>query len=296
MTARDVPRQAARSPLLSCYTTALVSHLRMADAGASAAFASAVELAVRTDLSGGMLAFRQHRRVDGGLGYETARTWAQALPAIRAELHRRGDVITVASARNLPWSPSYGKADMPHWIRLAGHDSRGWLVIDKFDALLPGGRQHQYSALLSCEELRLILTPLPAGLPPEVAQRDIHALGEAIRVPGEPGYRWLSDRADGSGVAGGQWIHGTVRSLGYLASRFAEDPAAMRRHAEDIWAASRHHQYASASERVSAAWRELPVTLRFAAKSEVRGRPRPTLVVRAFEHVIAAMTDAGELR
>jgi hypothetical protein len=274
--------------VLSCYTTNLIGHLRRENPRVDAEFATAVELAVRTDLPGGVLAFSQHRRIDPGLGYRSATTWEDTKGELLAEFEHHGDVLAVASTRNLPWSPSHGAEDTPHWIRLTDRRGDLWLVVDEFDALLPHGEQHPYEDWAGDRELRAMLTPLPP-LPPEVHHRDVHALGDAVRVPPPHSFRWLSCSGDGTTVRSGQWIRGTTAALRHLSERFAEDIGALRGHTEDLWAAGRHHQYRFAhDDAVTAAWGELSRSLRFAIQSADRGRPRPTLITRAFEQVISA--------
>lgn len=281
--------------MLSCYTTNLIGHLRRDNPGVALEFEAAVELAVRTDLPGGALAFSQHRRIDPGLGYRSATTWEETRGELLAEFERYGDVLAVASTRNLSWCPSYGAEGTPHWIRLAGHREGRWLVVDEFDALLPHGEQHPHTDWADDRELRAMLTPLPP-LRPEVHLRDVYALGEAIRVPPPHSYRWLSRTGDDSTIHSGQWIRGTIPALRLLSERFAEDIGGLRVHTDDLWAAGRHHQYRFAhDDAVTAAWGELSRSLTFAVQSADRGRPRPTLITRAFDQVISATSTTLEV-
>jgi hypothetical protein len=278
--------------MLSCYTTNLIGHLWREDPTVDARFAAAVDLSVRTDLPDGTLAFTHHRRFEPGMSYRAAATWDTAHAALLDEFERDGDVLAVANARNLPWSPAWNTQDVPHWIRLADHRVGRWLVVDGFEALLPLGHHQPHRGWVNDADLAALLTPLPA-LPEAVQQRDVHALGAAQAVPPPQLYRWLEHGAAPRREEDGQWVHGTRAALTWLAERLAEDQDALRRHTEDLWAAGRHHQYRLAGdERAVDAWGELARALRFAVQSADRGRPRPSLVTRAFDQVIEA-TDVG---
>lgn len=271
--------------MLSCYTTNLVGHLRRQQTDIDAVFAEAVGLSVRTDLPDGTLAFSHHRRVDPGLGYRGTRSWKQAEAELTEQFARYGDVLVVGSTRNLPWCPGYGGPDVPHWFRVVDRRDNYWAVLDDFEALLPHGAQRPWHGWVTPGQLQNLLTPLPP-LSPELRLRDRYALGEPVRMPPPGTYRWLSRREDPAATATGDWVHGTVASLRLLAERFAGDTTVLRRHAEDLWAAGRHHQFKFAHVgQAVAAWGELTRSLRFAADSAARGRPRPSLVQRAFEQV-----------
>jgi hypothetical protein len=273
--------------MLSCYTTNLLGHLRRDLPDIDTIFAEAVELSVRVDRLDGLLAFSQHRRVDPGLGYRGADSWERAATELTEEFERYGDVLVVGSTRNLPWCPAYGAQDVPHWFRLVDRRGADWTVLDEFDALLPYGTQRPWRGWVTGDQLRQLIAPLPP-LSRELRLRDVHALGEPLRVPPPGMYRWLSRRGDSVALPGGQWVRGTVAVLRLVAERFAEDAAALSRHTEDLWAAGRHHQFRFAhDERVVAAWGELTRALRFAAQSAARGKARPSLVMRAFEEVIS---------
>lgn len=273
--------------MLSCYTTNLIGHLRRDNPAIEEEFAQAVNLSVCTDLCSGVLAFSQHRRVGPLLGYRSSSTWGVARKGLLEELERHNDVIAVASTKNLSWSPTYGAEDVPHWIRLSDRRGNQWRVIDEFSAVLPQGEQHPYDDWVNDEVLAVMLSPLPA-LAPEVQNRDVHALGDTADVPAVGCYRWLARGVDNRAAHSGQWVEGTA-ALRYLAERFVEDIDLLRRHAEDLWAASRHHQYRFALDAtVSAAWGELPRSLRFAIQSADRGRPRPAVIAHAFEQILSS--------
>ncbi|KGD55089.1 AMP-binding enzyme family protein [Burkholderia pseudomallei] len=238
--------------MLSCYTTNLIAYLGRADPSIERQFA--VSLSVRVDLDGGRLAFLQHGSVGPRLGYRAATTWGDARRGLEAELDRYGGALAVASTRNLPWSPAHGIEDTPHWIQVQGRESGRWRMVDAFDALLPHGEQRPFDAWVDDDTLHALLAPLPA-LPDHVQARDAHAFGAVDQVPPASQFRWLSHDADTRIARAGEWIDGTDATLHYLSRRFVGEIDTLRCHAEDLWAASRHHQYRfSHQPAVSAAW------------------------------------------
>ncbi|MFD4789931.1 hypothetical protein ACFWN1_23335 [Streptomyces sp. NPDC058459] len=275
---------------LSCYTTNLKEHFRLTDPGAERKLATGFTLSVRLDGLDGTLAFSHHDRVAPDFGYRGAHHWDDALSALRGEFARQGDVLAVANCRNLPWSPSHLVRDVPHWLRLTARDDDRWLVVDDFDALLPEGRQLPYSGWADGAELRALLAPLP-GLDTVTHQRDVYALGGGPAWVPDPGnHRWLEHGAGRFDPHSGDWVRGTVASLTLLRDLLSSDPQALVGYAEDLWAAARHHQYLHRAEpAVAAAWSELSRSLRYAAQSAARGRPRPSLVRTAFDRIITAI-------
>jgi hypothetical protein len=251
--------------------------------------AGAVRLAVRTDLDD--VAFSHHSRIDRvdgwQLGYRGSASWYETRVELADELAAFDQVLVVGNTRYLPWSPHCGKADVPHWILLEQRRGNEWFVVDHFAALLPQGEQLPFSGWLTDDELRAALTPF-GELRPELMLRDVHALGTACALPPSTYYRWLArEQETADALAEGEWVTEPVAALRFLADRFASDSRALANHADDLWAASRHYQHRSASE----AWSELPRSLRFAAESAARGRPRPTLVARAFASVIESLEE-----
>ncbi|WP_193318066.1 MULTISPECIES: hypothetical protein [Streptomyces] len=295
----------AGSAELSCYTTSLVAALagRVPDPGLR--LAHAVRLAVRTDLPDGQLAFRHHARIDRAadghrLRPRSAPDWPATVAGLTAAL-AAGPVIAVGNTRTLRWSPSFGGGVTSHWLVVEERSADRWRVSDDFAALLPDGEQLPFAGWLDDAELRAALTPT-GPLPPEIARRDRYALGEPVDQPPATDHRWLAWEPAGppepEPAPDGDWLEGTLPALAFVAGRFAEDPTALRRHADDLWAAARHHRHRLAAltraglihrepaERAADAWAELPRALRFAIASAERGRPRPALVGRAFDAVI----------
>lgn len=282
---------------LSCYTTNLKEHLRLTDPAAERRLVSTVALAVRRDGLDGTLAFSHHDRVAPDFGYRGARAWDDTLTALRGEFARRGDVLAVANCRNMPWSPSHLVRDVPHWLRLAAHDGDRWLVVDDFDALLPDGHQSPHRGWADESELRLLLAPLP-GLDAVLHQRDMYALGGGPAwLPDPGGHRWLEHGAGRFDPRTGDWVRGTTASLVLLRDLLPCDPEAQVRYAEDLWAAARHHQYLYRDEPATAlAWGELSRSLRYAAQSAARGRPRASLVRTALDRILDALGTSATAR
>ncbi|AGS66935.1 hypothetical protein ACWDZX_00640 [Streptomyces collinus] len=275
---------------LSCYTTNLKEHLRLTDPAAERRLAAGFTLSVRRDGLDDTLAFSHHERVAPDFGYRGARRWEDAVSALRGEFARRGDVLVVANCRNLPWSPSHLVRDVPHWLRLAARDGGRWLVVDDFDALLPEGHQSPHRGWADEGELRVLLAPLP-GLDTVLHQRDVYALGGGPAWVPDPGsHRWLEHGAGRFDPCPGRWVRGTAASLALLRDLLACEPRALVRYAEDLWAAARHHQYLHRAEpATAAAWGELSRSLRYAAQSAARGRPRASLVRTAFDRILTAL-------
>lgn len=290
---------------LSCYTTSLTDYL---GAETRNKLAHRIRLAVRTDLPGGELAFSQHTRIDTGedweLGYRGSPRWEVARDALAAEIAEHGAVVAMANTRFLAWSPHCGKADVTHWIVLDGLDENGWSVTDNFAALLPSGEQHPHRGRMDDEQLRTALTP-PGTLSAELALRDKHALGVPVPMPPLTHYRWLARQPSAPRCSpDGAWLSDLPAVLEFLRDAMASDDRVLCRHADDLWAAARHHQFKLAvlteegalppadARAATAGWAALPRALRFAADSSVRGRSRPGVVTRAFDEVIGTMSTA----
>jgi hypothetical protein len=277
---------------LSCYTANLVEYLSCEDPSVRSRLAEAIRLAVRVDEPGGALAFSHHTRIDGGLGYRSAESWAET----RARLSAEGRVLVVTDTAYVPWSPYPPGAHGPHWI-LVRRDGERWHVVDRFSALTMHGRQRPHEGWLTDEELRRAMTPMPPASA-AVTNRDAHALGERISLPPPTHYRWLT-RVPAAPLPAAEWLDG-VPALRRIAARLLAGERALAEHVDDLWAAAVHQQFrlellGLAGEALGEAWTKLPRSLRFAVESARRGRPRPDLVTTAFDRVIAATEDLTAL-
>lgn len=291
------------APALSCYSTALVHHL-----GGTAAdrLADAVHLWVRIDGPGGALAFSHHDRIDGGtLVHRHSGSWQETRRALADQLDRDGSVIVVGNAFHLPWSPHHGVRAVPHWFLLRAYGrERDWRVVDPFDALLPGGQQRPYDGCLDDDALREAMTPL-GRLDPPLLHRDVYALGAPADIGDLGRYRWLGTAEATEPVWQGTWLRDPVEVLSCLRDRFTADEDVLEQHADDLWAAARHHchQLAGGAEpalpdpvesaelaELADGWAGIPKALRFAADSARRGRRRTGVVSQAFDRLIGLMT------
>lgn len=303
----------AKPPQLSCYTTSLVCYLAPEIPAVTRRFAEATRLAVRTDLPAGELAFSHHARIDitadgGELAYQGAADWETARGGLLAELEARGRVLAVANTEHIEWAPGYGRAAAPHWILVCGWRNGSWKVADHFAALTPHGEQEPFLGWLGDAELAQALAPVKE-FGPEVVRRDRMALGRATAAAPMSHYRWLVRTRGGRASAqeprdgapdDGQWLFEPVAVLSHILATLAPDPVATARHTDDLWAAARHYSHRNAvlvsdglldpeaAASRTAAWQELPRTLRIAALSAARGRPRTGLVEEAFTDLIRA--------
>ncbi|MFF3495260.1 hypothetical protein ACFYWS_28365 [Streptomyces sp. NPDC002795] len=298
-------------PDLSCYTTNLLAHLTPDVPDVRRRLATGVRLAVRTDLPTGELAFSHHPRIDRTadgrqLGYAGAPDWPTTRKALHAALRRDRRVLAVGNTRHLPWAPSRGQADAPHWVVIRErHDSR-WLVADHFSALTPFGDQEPYLGWIADSELAIALAPWTRP-PGEVVRRDALALGQEIPVPPADHYRWLdwvpAPEGHNTVPGHGSWSLDLELSLLRVSEVLRAEPLAVARHVDDLWAAARHHTFKLAFDvadgtthpepaaAATAAWDELPRALRFAAQSTARGRPRPGAIERSIEQLLTALRD-----
>ncbi|MGC5287770.1 hypothetical protein [Micromonospora sp. DT231] len=277
-------------PELSCYTTALVDHLGPA---AADRLADSVRLRVRLDAPDGVLAFSHHDRVDGGsLAYASTGDWATARAALAEQLAEHDSVIVVGNTYHLPWSPQHLSQSVAHWFVLRGHRDGRWRVSDRFDALLPAGQQRPFTGWLDDAALRTALTPL-GRCAPHQHNRDVYALGVPVEVGDPDQYRWLRPGGGGELAWPGEWLHEPAVVLAAVRDRFRADEQALHRHADDLWAAARHHCHRltrRGEPTLATAWAELPKALRFAADSARRGRPRPGVLTGVFDRLIELTT------
>lgn len=301
----------ATMPDLSCYTTNLLAFLAPDIPDVRRRLATGVRLAVRTDLSTGELAFSHHPRIDRTddgqqLGYAGAGDWPTTREALHRALRRDRRALAVGNTRHLPWAPSRGQADAPHWVVIRERRDDRWLVADHFSALTLFGDQEPYLGWIGESELAIALAPWSRP-PREVARRDVLALGQQTPTPPADHYRWL-DWVPASGDRGtapgpGSWILDLETSLRRISEVLRADPTTVARYVDDLWAAARHHTFKLAfdvadgnihPERAAvamAAWDELPRALRFAAQSTARGRPRPGAVERSVDQLLTALQE-----
>ncbi|WBB56015.1 hypothetical protein [Verrucosispora sp. WMMD573] len=283
-------RQAPMMPELSCYTTALVDHL-----GPTAAdrLADSVRLWVHLDAPDGALAFSHHDRVDDGvLAYASTGDWATARAALGRQLAEHGSVIVVGNTYHLPWSPQHRSQSVSHWFVLKEHRDGRWRVSDRFAALLPAGEQRPFTGWLDDDTLRAALTPL-GRRDTHQHNRDVYALGVPTEVGDPSQYRWLRPGGGGEVTWPGEWLREPAAALAGLRDRFVADGQALDRHADDLWAAARHHGHRltrRGEPTLAATWAQLPKALRFAADSARRGRPRHGVLTEAFDRLIELTT------
>jgi hypothetical protein len=290
---------------LSCYTTNLAEYLSWEVTDIRWHIASAIRLGVRTGPAA-RLVFSQHTRMDqhhgagGGheLAYRGTASWDAAREALAEELAYSGQVLVVTDAAHLPWSPYPADQHGPHWILLRAQRNETWLVVDKFSTMTMYGRQHPFEGWLTDAQVQHAMTPMP-GLSLAVRNRDAHALGARVPVPPATSYRWLA-RTTVSEPSNEDWSIETLPTLRLLADRLAVDDEAVIDAVDDLWAAGVHQQFRLATfterglapgslvEPVAVAWTKLARSLRFAAKSAQRGKPRPDLVVPAFDRLLTA--------
>jgi hypothetical protein len=288
---------------LSCYTANLAAYLAADFPDVPARIAGTVRLAVRVDSP--LPAFSHHSESlaglpDGGhLAYQAAAHAQDALTGIEDELRRYGRVLVVANSGRLPWTPGYGTSSAMHWLLVDDQEAGRWHVTDRFAALLPEGEQRCHSGWLTADDLAGALeagdTPSP-----QAHLRDVYAFGFPVAVPPAGRPRWLV-RQRGPGpapVLPGSWTFGPA-ALAYLADWFrGENPDAAGSF-EDLWTAARHHEHMfawqSTTGRIGAAeaaqatdvWWQLVRSVRFALDSARRGRPRLSMIDKAFGGVMA---------
>lgn len=303
MTAPTVPAPFAG---LSCYTANLAAYLAHEwDAGAMVT--ASVRLAVGTEGRESPLAFSHHDPPLDALPDGTHLRYAMADPttalaAITTELVRYGRALVVVDASRLPWSPAHPRGPAaPHWLLVDSRRPDRWHVVDEFTSLLPDGVQHPYRGWLTHRQL-LAAMALPAWRP-EHRLRNRLAFGRPVPLPRHTAGRvcWLRRANEPARPRpwSGRWWHGDAQVLPLLIERWST----AARQLPDWWAAAGHrcfayrwrlaHDHLADAERHRLAhalelWQALPRVLRFAVEAAERGRPRPTLVRRAVEELLAA--------
>ncbi len=295
---------------LSCYTAALARYLESAYEDSLTRVARSIRLAVRTDLPGGMIAFSHHgiplSDLGGGrcLAYRGATAPAELLASLESELRVGFGVIAVTYTAAMDWSVADEEENAPHFVCLLAREHGRWLVDDPFAALLPSGQQEPFRGWIPTGQLIRAMTP-PRRLGAEYRLRTQYVFGFAVPLPPDHEYSWLVRTPEVTGLVRPRppgWITSHAGALDYLSdfwSGAAGHPDRVR-FLDDMWACARHHAFRCAhlitrhpldpADRKAAAaardaWQELPMALRFAVDSAVRGRSRPTLVTSMFDRL-----------
>jgi len=291
---------------LSCYTANLALYLAHHRPDALAHIARSVRLAVRTDTP--VPAFSHHATalndVDrlSHLAYAAAVDEDAALSAISSELREQGLVLVVSNTSTMEWSVS-DKAAAPHFLLVDGRRRGEWHVDDRFTAPRPGGGERPYSGWISQAALGRSLTPI-VPLPHHLRLRNVHAFGFPVPVPPDGQIHWLtrSPQPPPAAALPGRWMTDIAAVIDVLEA-FWSDPQAWPERTpflDDMWAAAQHHTFRYRHLRAEAsptgsdwaavsdailAWQDVPMALNFAASSQLRGRPRPSVVKATFERL-----------
>ncbi|HET8643421.1 MAG TPA: hypothetical protein VFM37_15905 [Pseudonocardiaceae bacterium] len=278
---------------LSCYTANVAGYLRRLSPDADRLVARSIRLAI-ADQDGGLLAFSHHAWPlnalpwGGALGYRAATGRDAALEGVAAELAATGAVLVVADGARLPWAPA-GAPPAPHFVLLDGRAAGCWHAVDEFSALGPGGLQHEpFTGWIPDSALLRMIEPGPPPRP-EQRLRNRLAFGAPLPLPPDRTFQWLGVGVQTARPLPAGWTVDPAAALDMLAQRLA---AAIGddRLLDDVWAATQHHvhryevvepQLGARAAAAADAWRALPRTLRFAAISARRGRPRASLVEAA---------------
>ncbi|MGW7463792.1 hypothetical protein ACWGJT_03570 [Streptomyces xantholiticus] len=308
---------------LSCYTSALLAYLAEEDPTAPARLAYSARLAIQPAAQPEPPAFRHHATAldqlpDGTLlqpkGAERLDT---ALGALADEIEAHGRVLFTADAARLPWAHP-GQEPAPHFLVATGHrDGELWQMHDHFSGLFPNGlEQVPFSGWVSSSDMAALFTTHDAFSPVQ-RRRSREVFGHVVPASPVGTRQWFirvpagdTDDAAEDDV----WITDPDDVSGYLVEHLdavcahGGEPAVL----EDLWAASRHHQYKynvllasrcperlpqreRALRRALSCWSGLPKTLRFAVNSARRGRPRTSLIDTTLRDLAAAETEARSL-
>jgi hypothetical protein len=293
---------------LSCLTANLSTYLASAIDDPLGHIARSIRLGVRfgdTVGSGDTPAFSHHRYPIAVLGpgrrlaYQGADDPASAVGRLGEQIEQHHAVLVLAYSGALPWSLAAPTDTAPHLVLLTGYDNHSWLATDAFSALLPGGRQEPFAGPIGTADLlRAMRTP---ALSVEQRHRVRYAFG-TTDVPPDREYRWLQPTADERDNPDPYWADDPAVVLPRLANLFTALPEAAEL-TDDMWAAAQHHTFryshllhhhpltgddTTAVSEAMTAWTGLPMSLHFAADSARRGRPRPSLVVTAFQALLDA--------
>ncbi|SFW81420.1 hypothetical protein [Amycolatopsis australiensis] len=308
---------------LSCYTANLAAYLEHHGAPGSAdLIAVSVRLAVDLRRPDGLVAVSHHDRPLDRMGDGTRLTYRghDGFAGFRAdldrELLRHGCALVVGHSTQLPWAAQREGTAAPHFLLVDGHDGDRWHVEDRFTGLMTSGRRQEpftgWIAEADLDRLARRTGPEPA----KHRLRNTLAFGFENPVPAGCPYLLLrrQSRPVHPNPLPAPWVTGTVEALDALGTHLAGSDALVRDPdvVDDCWAAAQHHLcshrrlgrhlgFRTTSERRRAAlaeavrcWEKLPRTLRFAATSAWRGRPRPELVRAAFTELAAREHEAAE--
>ncbi|MBO4204639.1 hypothetical protein [Micromonospora echinofusca] len=307
-----------RTPVgeLSCYTANLARYLGGYLPDAPGHLARTVRLAVRPAGPGQECPGFSHHAValcDLGAGRHLAYRGTDDPDGFRTrlgdEIAGYGAALVVTHTGAMPWSPARPEQSAPHFTLVTDRQGDRWRVVDTFGALLPAGPQEPYDGWLTDGQLVDCATA-PGPLRPEHRSRLALAFGLPVPVPAGR-YRWLAvvaaDRPAAPPPGPPGWLTGTAEVRHHLRDLWtgpAADPAHLARIVDDLWAAARHHAFRYTHlmrrpgladrdrERLAAAvraWQDVPMALRFAVDSALRGRPRPAVV-----HTTFAQLDRAE--
>jgi hypothetical protein len=312
MTPQDM--EVGRWRVLSCYTANLAAYLARfsPDDEVADRIAWSVRLSVRTDLPDG-IGFSHHaeplNRLPGGhvLVYRGADDPRQAL---QAEVARHGCALALTHSAQMPWSLADDEGNPPHLLLVDDVDHNRWHVIDHFAGLLPTGEEQQPYADWIDGDTLLGFMHGHRPFSEEQERRNHLVFGFPAPLP-DARCRWLErvPGPDGSLVPPlpGRWLYEPNAVWRFLDERLREQTTRKSepKFLDDLWAASQHHRHRcarlllsplcddlglrSAVEELESQWAQLPRTLRFAAESARRGRPRAALI-----SAIAGQLTEGE--
>jgi len=303
MTPRDM--QVGRWRVLSCYTANLAAYLARfsSDDEVADRIAWSVRLSVQTDVPDG-IDFSHHaeplNHLHGGdvLIYRGADDPRQAL---HAEVTSHGCALALTHSAQMPWALADDQANPPHLLLVDAVDADHWHVVDHFAGLLPTGEQQPYTGWIDGDTL-LSLMRGHQPFSEEQERRNRLVFGFPVPLP-DARCRWL-ERVPSPDYAlvpplPGRWLHEPNAVWEFLEERLYEQMIGKSepKFLDDLWAASQHHRHRCARlllsplceelglrpavEELESRWAQLPRTLRFAAESARRGRPRAALISAA---------------
>ncbi|MEU0163153.1 hypothetical protein ABZ154_31230 [Streptomyces sp. NPDC006261] len=307
----------AHEAALSCYTSALLAYLAEEDPSAPDRVARSTRLAVQPSPTSVPLVFRHHaagldRLPDGtALRPAGAEPLAEALAGLAEEVHTYGRALFAADAARLPWAPP-GQEPAPHFLVATARGNGRWYLHDHFTGLFPNGQEQlSFSGWVTDASMAALFTT-DDHYSPVQRRRTAEVFGRTLAAPPKGTRHWFTRvRADTSSRVPdeGTWCTDPEHIAGHLLEHLRTagtnpgEPTLL----EDLWAASRHHQYKyrraldapgrsrpqehdEALRQALTRWSGLPRTLRFAINSARRGRPRDSLLETAV-HDLARAED-----